>query len=405
MLAVATAAIAAGGTAASAAVDGGPIVPAATSATKTIDVVYSCDMSAYGGTSPVDMTAVISGPTAVTLGDSADISFSTETITLPPSVITGFQNVTDVSFSAVAAVDDGGSTQNATLKSFTAPAILLHPTSIPSTLPLGASVTLPAAGTAVVNQPATVVITPTDASGKSLTPIQCSADTSAASQSISITVNAPVITPPSGPVYTCSFSVNGKTLGSASGPLPMSLSASGTRTTGSTDSITLSSPGTGLGGPYQGATAVAFHGSLPVTGAQQGSVSLSRRTTDVSSTTFKVTGHLTLTKPGTDRVHLPQTFTFTLYGPSGSQPVVLSCKSKASPSPVALTLKVTGQPTVEASVTPVATPSPATSGTPVGAPATGGGRPASSLPLVAGGAALLAFGGLGLALAARRRRA
>jgi hypothetical protein len=370
-----------------------------------MNAYYTCDMSAYGGTSPVDMTAVITAPTSVTAGTSAYLSFATDVITLPSSVSSNptMQSVTGVSFSGTTTVGDEGTDTNVDLKSFTAPAILDQPTEIPATLPNTTTVTLTKAGTAYVPEPVTVTITPYNVQGTSLTPIVCSLPT-AGIPDLSITVTAPPATSP-GPVYSCAISFDGQSLGTETAPIPMSISESGSRTTGTTDEITLSSPGTGLGGPYpSGSTAVAFSGSLPVTGAQQGSVTLSRRTTDVTSSTFTVTGQLALTEPGTDSIRVPKSFTFSLYGPSGEPPVVLSCKSQSSTPEIGLTMDVTGQAVPEPATSGSASPVPSATGTPVGAPNTGGGRPASGLPLVAGGAALLALGGAGLAIAARRRR-
>jgi hypothetical protein len=178
--------------------------------------------------------------------------------------------------------------------------------------------------------------------------------------------------------------------------IPMSLSASGSPTTGSKDTITLSSGSDGLGAPYPtGTTSVEFEGTLPVTGETQTAIPLFRHTKAVHSSTFTVSGPLFLTQPGTATIHVPQAFIFILNGPSGTVPILISCKSKSNPSPVGLTLKVTGNA--------IQPPTTTGTGTPVGAPNTGGGRPASNMPLVAGGAALLAVGA-GLAFTARRRR-
>jgi hypothetical protein len=408
-LAMSTVAIAAGGTAASAATDGGPIMPAsAQPTTKTLNADYSCDFSAYGGgTSTVPLAAVISAPSSATAGSSVYASFSTEEVTFPSSVSSNatMQTVSDFSFSAATDVNDAGAQAAVSLKSFTTPEILIKPTGIPATLPNTTNVNLQRAGTAVIPEPITVVITPNNAQGTPLTPIKCSLTTPAVVDLV-ITVNAPVTTP-TGPVYSCAVTFDGHNLGSETAPIPMSVSASGSRTTGSTDAITLSSPGSGLGGPYpSGTTSVAFSGSLPVSGAQQGSIALYRRTSDVASSTFTVTGDLFLTKPGADTIRLPKTFTFSLYGPKGEPPIVLSCESKSSTPQVGLTLTVTGKavqpPAAQGSATPV--PSTTATGTPVGAPNTGGGRPASGLPLIAGGIALLGLGGAGLTIAARKRR-
>lgn len=382
---------------------------------KTINVGYVCDMSAYGGgttTTPVNMSASVSAPTSVAAGGSAAVSFSAQTITLPASVASNaeMQKVAAVSFSTTVPVTDAGTSEPpVTLKS--AAPIAVTAGALPAMAAVTGNVSLPKAGTALVEQPQTVQIAPVDAQGKALPTITCTVP-NAAVVSISITVTAPPpppVTLPSGPVYTCTLSANGKKLETQAFIVVMSLRVAGKLTTGSTDQVTLvSPPGAqgGFGGPYLAPISkVIFQGSLPVTGAQQGSIPLFRATADVALTTFKVAGSLFLSQPGTISIHLPQAFTFTEII-SGGQGVI-ACTSKASPSPVGLTLKVTGNaiqpPSPQGSGTPVPSGTPAPSGTPVGAPNTGGGGPASSMPLVAGGAALLAVGA-GLAFAARRRR-
>jgi hypothetical protein len=147
-----------------------------------------------------------------------------------------------------------------------------------------------------------------------------------------------------------------------------------------------------------------------VTGAQPGSISISKRTKGFPSQLFSGSGQLYLSKPGTDHVLFPRAFTFTINGPEipiNNKPtpvtITLGCALKAHSDPVALTLKVTG--------TPVAAPgsgghgSTAVNGAvPAGAPNTGGGsRPGSDLPMAAGGVALL-LTGAGFVIVARRRR-
>jgi hypothetical protein len=193
----------------------------------------------------------------------------------------------------------------------------------------------------------------------------------------------------------------------------MAITSSGTRSTGHTLTVTLSSPNTGLGGPYPGLTSVSFAGTLPVNGAQPGAVALAKTTTDVTSTMFRVSGTLRLTKPGTDRILDPDKFTFTLRTSLQGKAVsaVLSCTTDKSPAPVGLTVKVTG-----ASVGPNPTDSPTPtstdpgnggsgqgSGTPVGAPNTGGGSgPGGHMAVAIAGLAMLLAGG-GLMFFSRRR--
>jgi len=214
--------------------------------------------------------------------------------------------------------------------------------------------------------------------------------------------------------------------------IPMTITASGSRTTGKTDTVTLASAA--LGAPYpQGTTSVSFAGDLPVTGAQSGKTALAKTTTDVSSTTFRVSGSLLLTKPGTTHILVPEKFTFTdTMKASPTAAVVtmtLACTIKTSPTPVGLTAHVTGAPINPASSSgsgsgggqggqaegtgiPLSVSVPASggsgtggSGTPAGAPNTGGGTgPASNPALAVAGLALVLAGGGLVFLASQRRR-
>jgi hypothetical protein len=191
----------------------------------------------------------------------------------------------------------------------------------------------------------------------------------------------------------------------------MTITSSGTRSTGHTLTVTLSSPDTGLGGPYgQGATSVSFSGTLPVLGAQPGKITLAKTTTDVTSPTFRVSGKLRLTKPGADRILVPDKFTFTVHGPAGTLPLVLACTIDMSHAPVGLTFKVAKahvRPHPTGSSTPTSTPTGGGQGegggTPVGAPETGGGfGPGGDMAAAVTGLAVLLSGG-GLLFLARRR--
>jgi hypothetical protein len=274
-------------------------------------------------------------------------------------------------------------------------------------------VTFRRTGTAHISDPLGFVITPS-AGDIAMAPIKCSNPTaSIISLDINVTARpAPTPPPPStgGPVYTCTFEIPGIPGGPGgpgplSAPLPMTISATGPRTTGSTDEVTLSSGSDGLGATYPpGTTALAFSGTLPVTGAQHGAVVLRKYTTSTSSTTFRVSGPLYLAKPGTDHILFPNQFTFTIFGPTNpatGKPlsIALSCQSEAST--VALTLKVTGK----AAAGGGNGGTEANGAVPAGAPNTGGGPgPGSDLPMAVGGAALLLIGGGFVVVAARRRR-
>jgi hypothetical protein len=254
---------------------------------------------------------------------------------------------------------------------------------------------LAAAGTTTVHVPPTITVT-LNALGKALLSLQCSTSSTA----VTINVTAPASPVPGGPVYLCDYGTSIGSLGSLAAPLPLAISATGLRVAGSTDTVTLSSPSDGLGAPYlAGISALAFSGSLPVTGVQQGIISLSKHTTVLTDKTFSVLGQLYLAKPGTYHILLPGQFTFTIFRTQSTYPIALSCALKTSPAPAGLTLTVTGKTTAGGHGSTAAT-----GAVPAGAPNTGGGSgPGSSLPMIAGGAVLLLIGA-GFVVAARRRR-
>ena len=192
VLAMGVAAISLDNATASATTSGRSIVTATPPSTETADVVYSCDMSAYGGTSPVDVTMPFTVQTSVTAGESAPVALSSLSVTFPASVSANatMQTATGFTFTGVASIDDAGLNQTATLTPTTTPEVLIHPTGIPATLPFSRDVPFPRAGTARITPPPTVVITPSNAQGTSLTPIQCTLASSPVT-GFSISVNPP----------------------------------------------------------------------------------------------------------------------------------------------------------------------------------------------------------------------
>jgi LPXTG-motif cell wall-anchored protein len=309
-------------------------------------------------------------------------------------------------------------------------------TGLPANAATG-DVTFPAKGTGVIEAPAkTLTLVPLKGA-TALPSISCT--TTAATQNVSVTVDPPM-TGTSGPLYTCKVTM-GTATATVIAAIPMTITASGSRTTGKTDTVTLASAA--LGAPYpQGTTSVSFAGDLPVNGAQSGKTALAKTTTDVTSATFRVSGNLLLTKPGTTHILVPEKFTFTDSMKASPTAAVVTmtlvCTIKTSPTPVGLTAHVTGAPINPASSSgsasgggqggqaegtgiPLGVSVPASggsgtggsgtggsgtgSGTPAGAPSTGGGTgPASDPALAVAGLALVLAGGGLVFLASQRRR-
>jgi hypothetical protein len=404
-------------TMASAAAAGTPIIPqtfgpsSSAAQTHTTQVSFSCGLPTYGGDSTGVFNVSLALPRTATVGSPVATTAIIPTLRLPQSALKSLAGVDNFAFR----VDSSVTKASVNVIHYTASAAPAStpPSAIPS-VTATATVTFLSTGTAYIADPARLVITPSKG-GTAMTPITCGM-VSTVPSGYPVTVTAPVTpTPPPGPtlpgpVYNCFIGIPGLPTGPApiTAPLPMMISAAGSRTTGSTDTVTLSSRTSGLGGPYpQGTTALSFSGSLPVTGVQHGSVVLRRYTKSITSSTFRVSGPLYLTNPGTDHILFPNQFTFTIFGPKNPMngkplSLVLACRSKAST--VALTLKVTGKPAGTGG-TGGAGGTAASGAVPAGAPNTGGGpRPGSDLPLAVGGAALVLVGGGFVVVAARRRR-
>jgi hypothetical protein len=375
---------------------------AMTTPPKTVTSQYSCDLSAYGSSTPVTLNATLAVPTTAQADAPLEITLKTTSATLPPSVLSQLPGV--VSFDLTAAVTAQQASSASVPLSGTNP-VSGTLTGLPAANATG-TVTFPSTGTTsgigVIKAPAPMLTFTPHTGTTALKAITCT--TTAAKQDIQVTV----IVGTSGPLYK--FTVfNGRATTTFFARFPMTITSSGTRTTGKTDTVTLV---VGFGGFPSGAS-VSFSGDLPVRGAQPGKIALAKTTTDATGATFTVSGKLRLTKSGTDQILVPEHFTFTV-NQSGFLPIVFTFAIKTSPTPVGLTFKVTkghvqphphptGSPT-SASTAPGGGGSGQGSGTPVGAPATGGGSgPAGDLGAAAAGLAILLSGG-GLVFFARRRR-
>jgi hypothetical protein len=380
---------------------------------KTVQASYSCDFSGYGsGIAPATVAAAYAVPDSWPVNNPAVVALATDTLALPSQVtsqlggVDSFQVLTTVQaqHATAATTTVTGDTTGTTLPT--------PVTQVPQILSVG-QVTFPAKGTGTVKlPPATMTITPfAGSTGKPN--IICTTTTTA--QNVSITVgNA------TGSFYKCTLTVAGESALTQSGTVNMTVTALGKRTVGATDTVTLSSSdiATNLVGLSDLPSSIKadFSGSLPVTGAQSGSVKLTGTGSGGSSGPLKATGKLHLSKAGTIHLLLPQTFTITVTGQGVSAKV--SCTLQTSPAPTALTMSVAKASTSPGSGTHNGSSgsTQATSenssttttgtGTPVGAPATGGGLGLMSgdTPAMAGASAALMAAGGALLLWARRRR-
>jgi hypothetical protein len=355
---------------------------------------YSCDFSGYGsgsGFAAVTITAgyQVNGSWPVSNPDDIFLVVpSTGSLSLPSGVSSQLTGVDSFEVQATVQTAQNSTTTTVTVAGDSIGTTLPNPpTQVPQIISEG-QVTFAAQGTGTVAlPPATFVITPF-AGTTAKKAITCT--TTSAAANVTITVGAAA-----GPFYQCTATAGGATA-TESTLLDMTVAASGGQTVGATDTVTLSSTDLWsfiLTGLRSGLTA-EFSGSLPVQGAQSGSVALTSTTTTPPAGAFTATGTLSLSNAGTIDVLLPQTFTVTVTAQGSQLPV--TCTLQTSPAPTALALSVTSG----------SGGSTTGSGTPAGAPATGGGLGLASgtTPVATGaGAALMAVGGVLLWAAGRRR--
>lgn len=394
--------------------DGGPAGFASVLAPpKTFTAQYSCDLSAYGsGISPVTVSATVTVPGKAQTLVPVPITLKTTSVALPPSVLSQLSGV--VSFDLTATMT---AKQNQVTFSF--PLSGQNPvsgtlTGLPAatakssdTNPAQALVfTVP--GTGKVEVPArTLTFTP-HTSAAALPVITCTTTVTKRDIPVSVT---DVVIGTKGPLYKCVVTAEHIDIEEFLAHIPMTVTVSGNRTTGTTVAVKLvARTGDLLGAlALSGATSVMFSADLPVTGAQPGKIALSESITDLTATATRASGKLRLTRAGTDRILIPEKFTFTFTAPvQGVQvPFAFSFTIKTSPVPVGLTLKVAKGHAHPQPSSPTPTGSggqPQGSGTPSGAPGTGGGTgPGGDTAVAAGGLAIVLSGG-GLVILARRRR-
>jgi hypothetical protein len=403
--ALALAASAAAATAAQSADPGGQFQVASLLAPPAkVSSSYSCDLSALaGGAAPVTFSGTLSVPSTVVADSKVDVTFtSTASTTLPAAVVTALAGVTSFDVAATVDAKELVLTETTSLAgTVTAPTALTTLPILTATGPVDFSasdsgtVGFPASGTGTVTAPATpLTITPHTATA-ALPAITCT--TTAAAQDIKVTVT-PQTVGTFGPLYACPLTVQGRQIDKFFVHVPATITTSGAATTGKKLTVTYQ---TGVFTPlfWVGASSVTYSGSLPVIGAQPGSVVLDQAI-DLSSPHLKVSGKMQLTKAGTDRIEVPKKFTLALVIPvtHGSVTEDLVCTLTGKTTPIGRTITVKKapahphpHPTVTVTVT--STPSQGTlgGGTPSGAPNTGGG-----IGSVGGGLGM-ALAGLGVA--------
>jgi hypothetical protein len=365
----------------------------------TAPVSYSCSLT--GSTAsmpPVTVDAVLSTPATGTVGTATTVALTTRPVQLPQATTplpaftqvtgAGTAQSTDMTVSGLALSGQSSASSQASPSPSPSPSGLTTAGGLTtaSSQSTGSTAQIPAitasgsaipanAGTASVQAPTTLTLTPVGVAGLAF---NCAiAGPSAAA--VQITVTQPAAT--SGPVYACII-----TTGAHSVPqmdrIPMTLSGAGPNRVGSTDTVTLAAPGNSVGGPYPaGTSAVSFSGALPVTGAQAGSVPLAGNMSSAGNGLMAMSGPLPLDAAGTDHILPPARFTVTVHA---EQVSVVVC-----------VLKTTVTTTMTASTTVNVTVGTQAPSTPAGAPNTGGGgslHHASRLPALAAGTAALLSG-------------
>jgi hypothetical protein len=393
-----------------------PLITADIPAPSTISASYSCDFSNYGaGITAATMSATFSYESSWPVNQPMDVAFTNSEVTLPSQVSSQLTGVGSMTLAA--SVTAQNATQSTVaLSGPTLTTLPNPPTTIPQTLVVG-QVTFPATGTGALElPPQTIVVTPM--AGATAQPvITCTTQTAATAQSV--TVGAA-----SGPFYNCVTTVQGGGVGAAgteSGPIDMTVTASGTKQVGKTVTVKLSSDGVAalIDGLAVGVTQltgvqiskVTFASALAVQGPQPGTLHPSATVTDFTATSFSASEALKLTKSGTTTVDIPSKWQVDFFVAT-TDAFDIACTLVTTPAPAGLTLKVSkassagsGSGNDDAGSTGQGGTTEA-SGAPAGGVATGGGlAPGADMPLAAGGLAIVLAGAVLVARSARRRRA
>jgi hypothetical protein len=160
-------------------------------------------------------------------------------------------------------------------------------------------------------------------------------------------------------------------------------------------------------------TKATFTAALTVTGPQPGTLHPSATVTDLTATSFSASEALKLSAAGTTKVDIPATWSLDFFA-NTTDVINVACTLVTTPAPVGLTLKVaqassSGGGNGNDDEGTSATSGGGTTegnGTPVGAPATGGGNaPGADVPLAIGGLAIVLAGGFLVLRGVARRRA
>jgi hypothetical protein len=389
-----------------------PLLAATTPTVKTVKADYTCDFSAFASGIPAATVSITSEvATSWPVNQPDDVTLANDAITLPSTVT-----------SQLAGVDSIVVASQVTAKNATKATIalsgeaLVDATSAPAKIPAITSlgrVTFAAKGSdgSVALPAQSVTFTPM--AGTTAKPvITCTTATAAQDAAI-------IVGDASGPFYHCTTNVTGQTPDESAGPAPLTVAETGTKKTGDSLTISLSSSDVAtLISTAQGLVTAAggtldkaeFSADLAVTGVQSDTLHITKTVTDLTASAFSASAKLKLTNKGTVQVDLPSRFGLALSA-SGTDVVTIACTLVTTPAPVALTVTVAEGPTP--TPTPSATASDTDSGggtedsgatteatgTPVGGAATGGGvMPGGGAPLALLGAALALTGG-GLLLA------
>jgi hypothetical protein len=276
-------------------------VVAAAAAPTTITSKYSCDLTGYGASIPdATVSATLTIPASVVADSSLDVTLATTASdALPAAVVTALDGVTSFDVAGHATQQPGTGTDAtdpvALAGSATAPATL---TALPAITATGTA-TFPLTGTGAIVAPVQQFTITPQTSDKALAAITCA--TTAASQDVKVVVS-PETVGTSGPLYACVLSLAGTNLDTIDAHIASVITASGTRTTGKTDTVTYS---TSAFGPWEDSAAdgvsVTVAADLAVAGAQPGQIAISQAI-DPTAAVMKLTGKLKLTKAGTDRI-------------------------------------------------------------------------------------------------------
>jgi hypothetical protein len=327
----------------------------------TAPLTYSCTLA--GGTASlpaISVAAVLSAPAADTVGTAATVTLTTRAalFTAPAGAtvpaftqVTGMGTAQSTGMTAASLPLSGQSAALAAGSAAQIPVVTVSGTATPSS-----------AGTASVHAPPTLTLTPLGAAGLMF---NCALITTTA-VTVQITVTQAGLTPTAftAPTYTCTITSGAHSVNRRA-RIPIKLRDTGPSTVGSTDTVTLSSPGTALGGPFPaGTSTVGFSGALPVMGAQTDSVPLTGTMTDSGNGVFSLSGRLMLNAAGLDHI-LPPRFTVTIRAAgviSVGDVCLVTTMTATMPSSVAL--QVTRA---------AARHRPVLAGPPQRAPSTGGG--------------------------------